>query len=125
MITINKELLKQIKEKLLEEKQRLEKLLARFSKPNPDNPRDFEADYPEIGSEEEENAQEIVEFSRDLTLERTFEQELQDVNNALERIEKGGYGICKYCKKQIEEKRLLVRPTSSSCVRCKKGFTRI
>jgi DnaK suppressor protein len=122
---MDKTFLEEIKSKLLEEKGRLENQLAKFAKPNPDNPGDFEATYPEIGSEEEENAQEIAEYSKELTLERTFEQELQDVNNALERLEKGDYGVCKYCKKPIEEKRLLIRPTSSSCIECKKKFTRI
>ncbi len=122
---MNKEFLEKIKEILLAEKERLEKQLSRFAKSNPDNPDDFKAEYPEIGSEEEENALEIAEYSKDLTLERTFEQELQDVNNAIERLGKGDYGNCKYCKKPIEEKRLLVRPTSSSCVDCKKKFTRI
>lgn len=122
---MDKAFLQQIKEKLLEEKKRLENQLSKFAKPNPNNPNDYEAKYPEIGSEEEENALEIAEFNKDLTLERTFEQELQDINNALERIEKNEYGICKYCKKPIKKERLLARPTSSSCVECKKGFTRI
>jgi RNA polymerase-binding transcription factor DksA len=39
---------------------------------------------------------------------------------ALKRLEKGDYGVCRYCKKPIEEKRLLIRPTSSACVQCKK-----
>lgn len=119
------EFLKQIKSSLLEEKAKLEKQLSKFAKPNPDNPNDFEAIYPEIGSEEEENAQEIAEYNKDISMERTLEQELQDVNNALERVEQGEYGVCKYCKQPIEEKRLLARPTSSSCIACKKGFTGI
>jgi RNA polymerase-binding protein DksA len=122
---MDKEFLQQIKQKLLEEKKRLENQLAKFTKPNPANPNDYEAIYPEIGSEEEENALEIAEFNKNLTLERTFEQELQDVNNALERIENGTYGFCKYCKEPIDKKRLLARPTSSSCAKCKKKFTRI
>ncbi|MFA5022441.1 MAG: hypothetical protein WC508_05165 [Patescibacteria group bacterium] len=28
--------------------------------------------------------------------------------------------MCKYCGQVIEEKRLMIRPTSSSCVACKK-----
>lgn len=122
---MNQDFIKQIKENLLTEKERLEKQLSKFTKPNPDNPNDFEAIYPEIGSEEEENAQEIAEYNKDISLERTLEQELQDVNNALERVEQGEYGVCKYCKKEIEEKRLLARPTSSSCIVCKKKFTGI
>ena len=122
---MDKKFIEQIKEQLLAEKERLEGQLAKFAAPNPSNPDDYETKFPEIGSEEEENALEIAEYSKDLTLERTFEQELQDVKNALERIEKGDYGICKYCKKPIEEKRLLARPTSSSCIDCKKKFTGI
>jgi DnaK suppressor protein len=52
-----------------------------------------------------------------------LEDELNDTIKALKAIESGKYGICKYCGKPIDEKRLIARPTSSSCIECKKTLT--
>ena len=51
---------------------------------------------------------------------RALEKELRDVNKSLDRITKDKYGICNHCGNPIEEERLKIRPTSSSCVSCKK-----
>ncbi len=115
--------LKTFEEKLLEEKKKLEEELSLFAKRNPHNPTDFNADFPQLGDKEDENAAEVAEFSKDLTLERTLESSLRDVNKALQRIADGTYGTCKYCNKIIDEKRLMARPTSTSCIDCKKLFT--
>ena len=37
-------------------------------------------------------------------LEENLEKSLRDTNQSLARMEKGEYGICKYCHKPIEEK---------------------
>jgi len=47
------------------------------------------------------------------------EKTIEEIDDALERIKKGTYGICKYCGHEISEKRLLARPTASSCIDCK------
>lgn len=120
---MNPEIIKQIKTQLLEEKKRLEDELAQFAKRNPHNADDFNATFPQYGDKPDENAAEVAEYMADLTLERTLEKELRDVNEALKNLENGAYGICKYCKKQIDEKRLLARPTSSACITCKKILT--
>lgn len=114
--------LDQAKEKLLEEKARLEKEMETFSKKNPTH-ADYNASFPEYGDEEDENAREVADYTANKTLEITFERELRDVDSALKRISEGSYGVCKYCDKPIDEKRLLARPTSSSCVECKKTLT--
>jgi DnaK suppressor protein len=51
--------------------------------------------------------------------EKVLEKSLEDINKALDRMQKGTYGICKYCGQPIAKKRLLARPTASSCVNCK------
>jgi RNA polymerase-binding protein DksA len=75
--------------------------------------------FPEYGDKLDENAQEIGEYTTNLATEKVLESTLRDINNALERIEKGTYGICKYCHKQIGKKRLLARPVASACIECK------
>ena len=120
---MDKKTLETLKAMLLEEKVKLEEELGRFAKRNPNNEEDFNADFPQLGEKEDENASEVAEYSKDLTLERTLEASLRDVNKALERVEDGTYGTCKYCNKPIDEKRLMARATSTSCIDCKKLFT--
>ncbi|MFA6604339.1 MAG: TraR/DksA C4-type zinc finger protein [Patescibacteria group bacterium] len=120
---MQKELLAKIEAQLNEEKVRLTKELEELAKQNPKNASDYEAKFPNLGDKEDENAEEVDTYSTNLTLERTLESTLRDIVKALESIKKGNYGICKYCSKEIDEKRLLARPASSSCVECKKSFT--
>jgi RNA polymerase-binding transcription factor DksA len=118
------EFLAQMKTKLEEEKVRLERDLLDISRKDPKNPNHFETTYPETGgNSDDDNAMEIAEYSDDLSLEAKLETELRDTKKALEAIEKGAYGKCKYCGKEIDEKRLEARPTSSSCISCKKALT--
>ncbi len=115
--------LKTLTDKLTEEKAKLETELGAFAQRNPNNSEDFNADFPKLDEKEDENASEVAEYSKDLTIERTLEASLKDVNKALDRIKDGSYGVCKYCGKAIDEKRLMARPTSTSCIDCKKLFT--
>lgn len=113
----------EIKERLIEEAKRLENELTQFSSRSVHNKEDFEARFPELGDKEDESAAEVATYSDNLTLERELESSLRDVKSALDRIEKGTYGICKYCSKPIDERRLRARPMSSACVECKKLLT--
>ncbi|MCR4313852.1 MAG: TraR/DksA C4-type zinc finger protein [Candidatus Uhrbacteria bacterium] len=106
------------------EKARLEKELANFAHRNPKaSETDFDADFPNVGEKEDENASEVAQFSDNLSLEDELEKALRDVESALKMIEKGTYGTCKYCGQQIDERRLIARPTSTSCIQCKKTLT--
>jgi len=121
--TFSKEFLETIKQTLLEENTRLEQELSEFTKKNPRVAGDYDSTFPEYGDKEDENAAEVAEYVTNLPLEQSLEKTLRDTKKSLARLEKGEYGICKYCHKAIEEKRLLARPTSSACVECKKAIT--
>jgi len=116
---MNKKELDAIQNKLEEERINLEQELKKIAKKNPHNPNDWKAKFEETGDDESDSASEVVKFGLNLTLEKTLEKSLKDVNKALERIKKKDYGICKYCKQPINPKRLLARPTSSACIPCK------
>lgn len=80
--------------------------------------------YPETGgNSEDDNAAEITEYADEISLTDRLKSELRDVKKALESIAKGTYGTCRYCKKDIDVKRLEARPTSSTCIDCKKSLT--
>ncbi len=119
----NKKFLDDIKSKLLEEKTRLEGELAKFTTKNPHVQDDYDASFPEYGDESDENAREVADYTANKPLEITLEKTLRDVNKALTNLTNGTYGICKYCDQPIDEKRLMARMTSGSCVSCKKTLT--
>lgn len=118
-----KSFLEEVKNVLLEEKERLELDLLKFTKKNSNVAGDYDASFPEYGDEEDDNAREVADYTTRKPLEVSLENTLRDVNKSLKRVEDGTYGVCKYCDEPIEEKRLLARPTSGACVSCKKTLT--
>lgn len=121
--TLKADFLAKIKTGLLAEKARLEGELGEFTKKNPHVADDFDSKFPDYGDKDDENAAEVAEYATNLNIEEDLEKLLRDIKTSLKKIEDGTYGICKYCHKPIEEKRLLARPTSSACVACKKAIT--
>ncbi|MCX6781826.1 MAG: TraR/DksA C4-type zinc finger protein [Candidatus Magasanikbacteria bacterium] len=121
--SFSKDFLDEIAKQLEEQRLKLENELGQFTKKSQHVADDFDTQFPEYGDKEDENAAEVAEYINNLPVEEGLEKTLRDVNKAMERIEKGTYGVCKYCGKAIEEKRLLARPTSSACVECKKTIT--
>ena len=124
-MALDKKFIGEMEVELKDQKIKLEAQLAEISTKNSGSSDDHSAKFPNFGDAEDENAAEVTDFSNNLTLERTLESTLRDVNKALENIASGEnkYGICKYCHKEIDEKRLRARATSSSCIECKKKLT--
>lgn len=118
-----KKFLDEMKKTLLDEEARLSRELSQFAKKNEHAADDFNANFPELGDKDDENAAEVAIYSDNLTLEQELESALRDVRGALKRLDNDSYGICKYCRKAIDERRLLARPASSACVECKKLLT--
>lgn len=109
-------ILKEIEQKLLQQKKELE---AGLSKISSGSGASREANFADIGTDEDDNAQEVSAFSDQLSLVAQFSKHLADVEKALKKIKDGTYGFCKYCKKEIDARRLMARPDSGSCVECK------
>ena len=116
--------IQKIQQTLEEERKKIEKELSQFAHRNTQaTDINFETNFPNIGDKEDENASEVAQFSDNLSLEDELEKGLRDIESALELIKKGTYGTCKYCGQKIDERRLIARPTSSSCIQCKKTLT--
>jgi RNA polymerase-binding transcription factor DksA len=113
----------EMKSLLVAEKEKLETELSHIAHRNPQAAGAYQTEYKDVGSDEGENAYEVAQFSDNLSLEQELESALKDVNSGLKAIEKGSYGTCKYCAQAITEQRLRIRPTSTSCVACKKTLT--
>jgi len=60
----------------------------------------------------------------DYTLEENSEQVLQQIEEALARIDDGTYGTCSRCGKEIAEERLEARPWATLCIDCQRELER-
>lgn len=112
---MNKKIIEKIKADLLVRKNQVEDDLKNIT----ESGIEYKTKFPNIGDKQEENAMEISEYTTNIATEKVLESTLRDINGALKRIKDGTYGVCKYCGKEIGEKRMLARPVASACVECK------
>ncbi len=110
---MTKEELKKIEEKLFLEKSEIEKDLEGMKEK-----LDFGSDI----DHSDEETDETEEFGTYLSIKRTQDARLEQINRALEKIKKGAYGICEKCGQPIEQKILDIDPESLYCKNCKRGL---
>jgi RNA polymerase-binding protein DksA len=65
-----------------------------------------------------DEASELFEREKNITLRQTLEESLLSVNEALQKFEEGTYGVCARCGKAIPEKRLRALPEATHCIEC-------
>ncbi len=94
--------------KLAEEQQRIAGELERLR----------EALKVEVDVDAEEGDPDLIEREKNVALVSQLEGRLARVQAALRSIEKGRYGICERCGKEIPTERLEVRPDVTFCVTC-------
>lgn len=105
------------KDLLLAEKNRLETELATIGRKNPENPDDWEAtpSFTEDSADLNDFSDSIDNFETNTAILKQLETQLNDVIDALEKIEKGNYGLCEVSGEQIEEDRLEANPAARTC----------
>ncbi|MBU0637030.1 MAG: TraR/DksA family transcriptional regulator [Patescibacteria group bacterium] len=116
---MDQKIIAQIKTNLLTRKKQIEDDLQSFTKQDVHMKDERRATFPDYGDKSDENVQEVDNYLTELATEKVLEDTLRDIVNTLDRIEKNAYGICKYCKQEIGEKRLLARPVANTCIACK------
>lgn len=102
-----------MKEKLLDEKKDLTDKLGSIARREG---QDYQPKYPEYGRNDEDNATEIADFQATAATETALEDRLKEVDSALERIEKGDYGVTKEGE-MIPEERLRANPAATTLVK--------
>jgi len=106
---------KEFKEKLEAEKKTLMGELAGMGIMNPAD-KDWEAVPPpvNIGEDSDENdmADRFNEYEERTATLKTLQSRLKDVEDALTKIEKGGYGICESSGEEIDIERLRANPAA-------------
>ena len=119
---MDKQFLDTIRDKLLEKERQLQQEIEDLTGKTQSSGGSYQLTPPDYWSDEDENSAEVATFTTDLSVKEVLESSLRDVRAALTRLDDGTYGICKYCGQYIDERRLLARPASSSCVNCKESI---
>jgi len=123
---VNKKLLNELKTQLEKEKRTIEEELKKFAEKDEKLKGDWDTRFPKWDGSEtgsaalEKAADEVEEYSTLLPIEHSLELRLKNINLALEKIEKGRYGNCEKCGKEIDEKRLKISPEARFCLKCKR-----
>lgn len=117
---MDKETLQQLKIKLEQSKKRIEKELETIAQKDTKVKGDYDTRFPDFGMHQspDESALEVAAYESTLPIEYALEVRLQEVNAALEKIQKGGYGKCEKCGQEIDVKRLLAMPEAKTCAKC-------
>jgi DnaK suppressor protein len=73
--------------------------------------RGYNADSKEMAKELEDS--EVVD-----ALGNEAREEIAKISAALQRLDKGGYGVCRECGEPIETGRMKVYPYANECIDC-------
>jgi DnaK suppressor protein len=121
---MKKEIKEELKETLEKEREKIIKQLKKFAEKDKKIRGNWKSKFPtdkqSNDGTEEAAADRVEEYSNVLGIEHSLELKLRNINLALDKIEKGKYGICEKCGKEISEDRLKVCPEARYCLKCKK-----
>lgn len=125
---IDKKTLAELKKSLFEKRKKIRAQLSTFAKKSGKIKNDYETKFPHLGDWEDENAIEVTMYGDDLGVEHKLEEDLKAINEALDRMKDGTYGLCYNCGDEpqtIEIKRLKAFPEAEVCVKCEKKGNKI
>ncbi len=108
------------KARLEEERAQVESELASIGRINPSNPKDWEA-VPDkldiMAADPNEVADGIESYEENTAILKQLEIRVNEIKAALERIEKGVYGLCSVCGDPIDLRRLEANPAATTCLK--------
>jgi DnaK suppressor protein len=68
-----------------------------------------------------DHAGEMEEHDRQLAIRENLEQMFSQCEDALGRLDRGEYGICRSCGQEIDIERLKALPYATKCIPCKEA----
>lgn len=117
MTTMTKQQYNELKQRLLSDKERLEEQLESRDEINRDySLRESTGELSAADNHPADVGTEVFERERDLAIQGTLEQELEQIHSALQRMDQGEYGTCAVCGLEIPYKRLEALPYTAHCL---------
>ena len=109
--------LEKYKKKLLEDRTDLGAELQRVTNGEKNKDRNGSMDPVDLAD---------ASYSADYSLAWTekINKRIREIDESLDRIRDGSYGVCELCGEDIPEGRLEVRPNAKYCAQCKEDLER-
>lgn len=77
-----------------------------------------QAEESGAGGQQADVASDIAEQTLDATLEQVERRRLEEVEDAIQRLAEGHFGLCESCGRSIAEDRLVALPWTRLCLAC-------
>jgi DnaK suppressor protein len=103
----------EIRRRLEADRADLEQQIAAFTAANEDQGDDYG-----VKNHSADDGQEVFLRERNLVLQNTSQERIDEINVALARMDAGTYGICENCGKPIPPERLEALPFATRDVAC-------
>jgi RNA polymerase-binding transcription factor DksA len=111
--------LERLKRRLLDERERLLRQSEELAAEAEQLARDRDGGDTQFDEESGEGDTVNVERERDLLLSASARQDVEDIDEALVRMRRGTYGVCRYAGRKLPLERLELLPWADVCVDCK------
>ncbi len=117
---LSKKLLKQLSEDLLLDVGKIKKQIEELKKSDPFADPDHASDNAAVDTDvREQVGHDTIEAEV-----KDLQRRLDDINRALQKMQKGKYGICERCGKEIPLPRLKILPEARYDVTCEQKLRR-
>ena len=108
---MRKAFLKTARDKLIETRRQVLREISKDLKRGRDGAKDEGMDTYDLASEERDREISFILTDRE-------REKVQEIQEALERVDEGTYGMCESCESEIAEARLAALPFTRLCVNC-------
>ena len=106
-----------LRAQLIQERQRVEELIEAENKKR--SALTDTGDHEHYGNHPGDEGSETFEKEQSLALQGNLQVILDEVDQALHKMDVGSYGRCDECGAEIPYERLEVRPQATLCIACK------
>ncbi|MBF8982212.1 TraR/DksA C4-type zinc finger protein [Lutibacter sp. B2] len=118
---MNKEKINHFKNMLLKEKINTQKTLKSMNENEPNSSmQNYFSELSVYDNHPADIGTEMFEMEMNMCLKNSEDVYIRKIDDVLDRMENGNYGICELCGKEISEERLEILPISKLCINCEK-----
>ncbi len=110
---MEKSLIQELQQKLKREQARLRAVMGTVAKKEG---KSYAPTFVEMGEDEEAGQDEAEQYTINASTEEELEPMLARIEHALNKIEKGVYGVCEKCGQDIPAERLQAAPEAEYCL---------
>jgi RNA polymerase-binding transcription factor DksA len=122
---IDEQLCNELHEQLVAERERISGEISRISGGGISGELFQDDETDAVDQHPADDGSELFEREKNLTVQRTLEVEIGEIDAALQKFENGTYGLCETCGKPIPEKRLRAYPAATHDVECQSRLERM